>query len=48
MVSKRLMGAAALLLLAAGAAGAAGLTVKEQLGKDIFFDNNLSINRNQS
>ncbi|BBA70034.1 cytochrome-c peroxidase [Geobacter sulfurreducens] len=48
MVSKRLMGAAALLLLAAGAAGAAGLTVKEQLGKDIFFDTNLSINGNQS
>lgn len=48
MVSKRLMGAAALLLLAAGAAGAAGLAVKEQLGKDIFFDTNLSINGNQS
>lgn len=48
MVSKRLTGAVALLFLAAGAAGAAGLTVKEQLGKDIFFDTNLSINGNQS
>ncbi len=43
-----IIGAAALLLLTAGAVGAAGLTDKEQLGKDIFFDSNLSLNKNQS
>lgn len=31
-----------------GSAGAAGLTDMEQLGKSIFFDQNLSINGNQS
>jgi len=34
------------LLIAAGSAS--GLTPKEQLGKEIFFDQNLSINANQS
>lgn len=48
VTTRRCIGAAALLLLTAGAVGAAGLSVKEQLGKDIFFDEDLSLNRNQS
>lgn len=35
-------------IMAAGAAGAANLSEREQLGKTIFFDQNLSINGNQS
>lgn len=42
-----IIGAAAFLLLTAGAVGAAGLSVMEQLGKNIFFDENLSLNKNQ-
>jgi cytochrome c peroxidase len=38
----------ALLLLAAVPALAAGLTSEQQLGKDLFFDENLSLNTNQS
>lgn len=36
------------VLLVAGSAWAQVLTPKEQLGKSIFFDDNLSINQNQS
>lgn len=38
----------ALLIALSGAAGAGTLTPQEQLGKSIFFDSDLSINRNQS
>ena len=35
-------------IAASGLAAAAELSEKEQLGKAIFFDQNLSINKNQS
>ena len=35
-------------LCGAATAGAAGMSPKQELGKKIFFDKNLSINRNQS
>ena len=37
-----------MLLLATGGASAFALTAQEELGKSIFFDENLSINNNQS
>jgi len=50
MGTLRVTQAAALLALVAmaGAAFGNGLTPTQQLGKSIFFDNNLSINTNQS
>jgi len=36
------------MLLAAGGGSAFALTPQEELGKSIFFDDNLSINNNQS
>ena len=39
---------AVLVLGSVATAGAGELTATEQLGKQIFFDKNLSINRNQS
>ena len=51
MRRKRLiMGVSAITILVglAGVAVSGGLTPNEQLGKSIFFDGNLSINRNQS
>jgi cytochrome c peroxidase len=42
-----LMIAAAVLLIVAGVS-ADGLTPQQQLGKDLFFDTNLSLNNNQS
>jgi cytochrome c peroxidase len=42
-----MVGAAAMVLVT-GTAAAQMLTPKEELGKSIFFDDNLSINRNQS
>ncbi len=50
MVTKRLLAAAVALLLSTGAgmAATAGLTCKEAVGKNIFFDDRLSINKNQS
>jgi len=53
MTTKRLLVvvsivAAALLLVAAASAAQASLTDQEQLGKNLFFDTNLSINNNQS
>lgn len=39
---------AVLVVGSVATASAGGLTAKEQLGKQIFFDKNLSINRNQS
>lgn len=44
----RIITGTALFCLTAAAAGAAGLTPGEQLGKSIFFDSNLSANGNQS
>lgn len=38
----------AALLLAVGGGGAVALTPQEELGKSLFFDQNLSINNNQS
>lgn len=53
MVTKRLLAVAAVLFLSAGAAsagtsGTSGLTCKEAVGKKIFFDQRLSINKNQA
>jgi len=53
MVTKRLLAVAAVLLLSAGAAsagtsGTSGLTCKEAVGKKIFFDQRLSLNKNQA
>jgi len=43
-----LASAAVLLLIAAGVSAQGSLTDQEQLGKDLFFDTNLSLNNNQS
>jgi cytochrome c peroxidase len=43
-----LASAAILLLIVAGASAQGGLTEKEELGKALFFDQNLSLNGNQS
>ena len=40
--------AAVLLLVVVGASAGGGLTDQEELGKHLFFDKNLSLNRNQS
>ncbi|GLI36784.1 cytochrome C [Geobacter hydrogenophilus] len=50
MVTKRLLATAATLLLTAGgaAAGTSELTCKEAVGKKIFFDQRLSVNKNQA
>ena len=51
MKSKRIMTillVISVLLFAVGAVAANGLTDREELGKAIFFDTNLSINNNQS
>lgn len=50
MIAQRFITASAFTILAfaIGAGPAAGLTDKEAAGKGIFFDNNLSLNRNQS
>jgi len=45
---KRISVQVATILLSAATAGAAGLTPTQQLGKQAFFDENLSIRRNQS
>jgi cytochrome c peroxidase len=42
------MSVVTILIALVGVAVAVDLTPKEQLGKSIFFDNNLSINRNQA
>lgn len=47
-LSRIITGIALTCITASGAAGAAGLSEQEQLGKSIFFDSNLSINENQS
>lgn len=50
MVRQRILAAAAVAILAVGmgAGSAAGLSDKEELGKYIFFDKNLSMNKNQA
>ncbi|CAG1001758.1 Methylamine utilization protein MauG [Methanosarcinales archaeon] len=48
MLSKRIWICAAVLLLTAAIGTAAALTDKEQLGKHIFYDKELSINENQA
>ena len=48
MTVKRIIAGVALVSLTAIDAGAADLTSQEQLGKSIFFDENLSLNNNQS
>lgn len=48
MLIKRICMCGVILLLSAAIATAGGLTDKEQLGKDIFFDQDLSIKENQA
>jgi cytochrome c peroxidase len=48
MTISRIIAIAALICLTAVAAGAAQLTDRQMLGKLIFFDQNLSVNNNQS
>lgn len=48
MIDKRIWICAAILLLAATTGTTAALEDKEQLGKSIFFDEDLSINENQA
>jgi cytochrome c peroxidase len=43
-----LAAAAVLLLIVAGASAKSGLTSQQELGKALFFDQNLSLNNNQS
>src|SRR5659263_534893 len=48
MLGKRIWICAAVLLLVAAIGSAAALTNNEKLGKEIFFDKKLSINKNQA
>src|SRR5659263_177263 len=48
MLGKRIWICAAVLLLVTAIGSAAALTDKEKLGKEIFFDKKLSINKNQA
>jgi cytochrome c peroxidase len=48
MLGKRIWICAAILLLVVAAGSAAALTNNEKLGKEIFFDKKLSINKNQA
>jgi len=48
MLGKRIWMCAVVLLLVAAIGSAATLTDKEKLGKEIFFDKQLSINKNQA
>lgn len=48
MNTRRTIGVLGALLLVAGSCQAAGLTAMQQLGKNVFFDQALSLNANQS
>ena len=48
MLGKRIWICAAVLLLVAAIGSAAALTNNEKLGKEIFYDKKLSINKNQA